>query len=80
VDLFQHFLTVHQDKLLSGEEYGARKHTEYSESLQQEIADLEKKVLGFTQESFPVINYISLFVSLKKHVHVTWGLLFGIYI
>ncbi|XP_060593780.1 uncharacterized protein LOC132748234 [Ruditapes philippinarum] len=52
VDLFQHFLIIHQDKLLSGEEYGARKHTQPTEKLQQEIEDLEKKVLGFTQDSY----------------------------
>ncbi|XP_053404388.1 uncharacterized protein LOC123555815 isoform X2 [Mercenaria mercenaria] len=52
VDLFQHFLIIHQDKLLSGEEYGARKHTQPTEKLQQEIEDLEKKVLGFTQETY----------------------------
>ncbi|KAL4220004.1 Interferon regulatory factor 2 [Mactra antiquata] len=46
VDLFQHFLVIHQDKLLSGEEYKMKRET-----LQQEIEDLEKKVLGFTQEN-----------------------------
>lgn len=54
VDLFQHFLIIHQDKLLSGEDYDVRKQTPHSEKLQQEIEDLEKKVLGFTQETFQV--------------------------
>lgn len=53
VDLYQHFLIVHQDKLLSGEEYKMKRET-----LQQEIEDLEKKVLGFTQESIQVLSIL----------------------
>ena len=49
VELFQHFLIIHQDKLLSGEEYN-----QDGNALQKEIEDLEKKVLNFTRDTFKV--------------------------
>ncbi|WAR04409.1 IRF2-like protein, partial [Mya arenaria] len=47
VELFQHFLVEHQERLLAREEY----HQEGS-NLQREIEDLEKKVFNFTREKF----------------------------
>ncbi|XP_052286610.1 uncharacterized protein LOC127882168 isoform X2 [Dreissena polymorpha] len=47
VELFQHFLTAHQERLLAHEEYQRE-----GSSLQREIEDLEKKVLNFTREKY----------------------------
>lgn len=76
-DLFQHFLVVHQDKLLSGEEYGNRKPTEHSEILQKEIEDLEKKVLGFTQETYQVLSKSTLCFLLMFFLQESYFALWG---